>query len=228
MNRRDFSRSVLAIWPTLAASQPFEHGPAEVNDIHSGLNATRVNRIETITSTDQLANVLTKARQAGKNISIAGGRHAMGGQQFGVDTVLLDTVKMNRVLHFDASKGLIEVEAGIEWPALIDGARQAYACVIFNIHVVHTAHGLRNAADSFRRLIDMAIRRDGGYYLTYHRWATRKQVEACYPQFAEFLLVLVGRRPPRGFRAIGIGTTRRCLLKASTRHLDGKKRPAGL
>ena len=26
-----------------------------------------------------------------------------------------------------------------------------------------------------------------GYYLTYHRWATRRQVEAGYPQFVEFL-----------------------------------------
>jgi len=477
VNRRDFSRSFLALWPTLASSQAFENGPAEVNDIHSGLNATRVSQIETITSTDQLANALTKARQAGKNISIAGGRHAMGGQQFGLDTVLLDTVKMNRVLHFDAGKGLIEVEAGIEWPALIDylvkaaekvppgwgirqkqtgadrltiggalsanahgrglrmrpfvgdvesfalvdgegkvhrcsrgentelfklviggyglfgaissvtlrldarrkiervvevirmdelmrmfdkriaagflygdfqysvdpnsddflrrgvfscyrpvdaatpipekqkelserqwielltlahsgkqeafkryseyylstsgqiywsdthqlsfypegyhksldqrlaarnpgtemiteiyvpraaladfmaearadfrkhdveviygtirlierdgesflqWARQAYACVIFNIHVVHTAQGLQNAADSFRRLIDMAIRRDGGYYLTYHRWATRKQVEACYPQFAEFLRAKRQHDPSERFQS---------------------------
>jgi hypothetical protein len=33
----------------------------------------------------------------------------------------------------------------------------------------------------------MATRRGGSYYLTYHRDASRKQVEACYPQFAEFL-----------------------------------------
>jgi hypothetical protein len=33
----------------------------------------------------------------------------------------------------------------------------------------------------------MAIRRDGSYYLTYHRWADRARVEACYPRFAEFL-----------------------------------------
>jgi hypothetical protein len=25
------------------------------------------------------------------------------------------------------------------------------------------------------------------YYLTYHRWATRRHVETCYPQCAEFL-----------------------------------------
>jgi hypothetical protein len=66
-------------------------------------------------------------------------------------------------------------------------ARQPYACVIFNLHTVHTPEGLKHSADAFRRLIDMAIRRDGSYYLTYHRHARRDQVEACYPQFGEFL-----------------------------------------
>jgi len=68
-------------------------------------------------------------------------------------------------------------------------ARQAYACVIFNLHTVHDPEGLQRSADAFRRLINMAARRGGTYYLTYHRFATRKQVEACYPQFAEFLQV---------------------------------------
>ena len=44
----------------------------------------------------------------------------MGGQQFGADTVLVDTVQMNRVLRLDSDKGLIEVQAGIEWPGLIE------------------------------------------------------------------------------------------------------------
>jgi hypothetical protein len=33
----------------------------------------------------------------------------------------------------------------------------------------------------------MAIRRGGSYFLTYHKYATRQQVEACYPQFPEVL-----------------------------------------
>jgi FAD/FMN-containing dehydrogenase len=67
-------------------------------------------------------------------------------------------------------------------------AKQPYACTIFNLHTVHSPEGLQRSADAFRRLIDMAARRGGTYYLTYHRYANRKQVEACYPQFAEFLL----------------------------------------
>ena len=33
----------------------------------------------------------------------------------------------------------------------------------------------------------MATGRGGSYYLTYRRDATRRQIESCYPQFAEFL-----------------------------------------
>ncbi len=66
-------------------------------------------------------------------------------------------------------------------------ARAPYACVIFNLHVVHRPAGRRHAENAFRRLIDLAVERGGSYYLTYHRWASRKQVEACYPQFPEFL-----------------------------------------
>ncbi len=66
-------------------------------------------------------------------------------------------------------------------------AREPWACVIFNLHTVHTPEGLEHAAGSFRRLIDLAIERGGSYFLTYHRWATAGQLEACYPQFRAFL-----------------------------------------
>jgi FAD/FMN-containing dehydrogenase len=66
-------------------------------------------------------------------------------------------------------------------------AKQSYACVIFNLHTLHDAQSLHQTASAFRRLIDMGRRRGGSYFLTYHRWATRNQVEACYPRFAEFL-----------------------------------------
>jgi FAD/FMN-containing dehydrogenase len=66
-------------------------------------------------------------------------------------------------------------------------ARQPYACIVFNLHVTHDQMGIENAARAFRSLIDCGIHQGGSYYLTYHRWATRKQVETCYPMFAEFL-----------------------------------------
>src|SRR5439155_1153892 len=53
-------------------------------------------------------------------ISITGARHAMGGQQFGEGTILIDMSGMNRVLRFDRAKGLVEAEAGVDWPELVD------------------------------------------------------------------------------------------------------------
>lgn len=78
-------------------------------------------------------------------------------------------------------------------------ARERYACVIFNVHTVHTPDGLEHSAAAFRRLIDMAVRRGGSFYLTYHRWATRRQVETCYPQFAEFLRLKCAHDPDEVF-----------------------------
>ncbi|MYB76614.1 MAG: FAD-binding oxidoreductase, partial [Chloroflexi bacterium] len=66
-------------------------------------------------------------------------------------------------------------------------ARESFACIIFNLHVSHTPEGQEDAAAAFRRLIDRAIQLNGSYYLTYHKHATRAQVEQCYPQFSEFL-----------------------------------------
>jgi FAD/FMN-containing dehydrogenase len=66
-------------------------------------------------------------------------------------------------------------------------ARQPWACTVLNLHVPHTPQGIEDAAAAFRRLIDLARKRGGSYFLTYHRWARREQVQACYPQFPEFL-----------------------------------------
>ena len=60
-----------------------------------------------------------EARAAGGAIAIAGGRHAMGGQQFASNAALIDTRPLNQVLHFDRTAGTVEVEAGIQWPELV-------------------------------------------------------------------------------------------------------------
>jgi FAD/FMN-containing dehydrogenase len=80
-------------------------------------------------------------------------------------------------------------------------ARDDYACVIFNLHVRHDPAGKARAADAFRRLIDMAIARGGSYYLTYHRHATRAQVETCHPRFGEFLSLKRRHDPAERFQS---------------------------
>jgi FAD/FMN-containing dehydrogenase len=80
-------------------------------------------------------------------------------------------------------------------------ATDRWACIIFNLCTVHTDEGLARSADDFRRLIDVAVERGGSYYLTYHRWATRAQVETCYPRFAEFLRLKRERDPEERFQS---------------------------
>ncbi len=90
-----------------------------VNDIHSQLNLTQVHRIVRPDSVTAIQAAVRTARLEGRAVSIAAGRHAMGGQQFGAGTVLLDMGAMNRVLAFDDERGEVEVEAGIQWPELV-------------------------------------------------------------------------------------------------------------
>ena len=80
-------------------------------------------------------------------------------------------------------------------------AREPFACVIFNLHVTHDSIGLEAAARAFRSLIDLGIRHGGSYYLTYHRFATKQQVEACYPQFDEFLQLKLKHDPEELFQS---------------------------
>jgi FAD/FMN-containing dehydrogenase len=91
-----------------------------VNDIHSALNPTRVAAILQPHSVAGLCGIVADAARRGVPVAVCGGRHAMGGQQFAADATLIDMRQMRRVLAFDDAAGLIEVEAGIEWPELID------------------------------------------------------------------------------------------------------------
>jgi hypothetical protein len=66
-------------------------------------------------------------------------------------------------------------------------AREPWACVIFNLHSEHTSPALERSAAAFRELIDVALAFGGSYYLTYHRYASRRQVAAAHPRLREFL-----------------------------------------
>jgi FAD/FMN-containing dehydrogenase len=91
-----------------------------LNDIHSKLNPAVVKEIHMPSSTQHLVEVVRYASSENYSVSISGGKHAMGGQQFGSNTVHVGMKDMNAILSFDKVNGLIEVEAGIEWPQLID------------------------------------------------------------------------------------------------------------
>ena len=88
-----------------------------------------------------------------------------------------------RALEADVVYGTVRLidETVLAW------AREPWACVVLNLHVEHSPRDIRGAAVAFRRLIDLAVERGASFYLTYHRWATRRQLLAAYPQLPTFL-----------------------------------------
>jgi FAD/FMN-containing dehydrogenase len=110
----------LALFPGPRGTAEAATPGAYVNDIHSQLNPALVDRIVRPDSEAAVAAAIKSARDAGKAICIAGGRHAMGGQQFASGAVLIDTRKLRRVLKLDAARGVVEAEAGVQWPELVE------------------------------------------------------------------------------------------------------------
>jgi FAD/FMN-containing dehydrogenase len=96
--------------------------PQTLNDVHSQLNATEVARIERPRSLAALQAVISEARSSGKAISVAGGRHAMGGQQFAAGSLHIDTSALDAVLSTDPVKGRLHIEAGAHWPRIIEAS----------------------------------------------------------------------------------------------------------
>lgn len=96
-----------------------------VNDIHSRLNQTEVAQIIAPNSIVESQQAINQVRDAGQSLSIAAGRHAMGGQQFLCGGTLLETRHLNRIVGLDAKRGIVTVEAGIMWSDLVCGLRDA-------------------------------------------------------------------------------------------------------
>lgn len=90
-----------------------------LNDVHSQLNATAVAHVVRPASLGELQAIIRRASAEGAHISVAGGRHAMGGQQFSAGSLHIDMTRLDRVLRTDAEQGLLQMEAGAQWPGII-------------------------------------------------------------------------------------------------------------
>src|SRR6266508_2344326 len=126
VTRREFIRTA-----TLFALAPHVFADREkeiwVNDVHSQLNRTRVRELLRPRTRDELAEIVRSASRKGSPISVSGCRHSMGGQQFATDSICIDTRELDRVISFDRGRGLLEAEAGIQWPKLIRAYLDAQA-----------------------------------------------------------------------------------------------------
>jgi FAD/FMN-containing dehydrogenase len=126
LTRREFVRiaALFALAPRISAEHERE---IWVNDIHSQLNRTHVRELLTPRTRNELAQIIRSASQKGLSISLSGCRHSMGGQQFATNSICIDTRSLDRVISFDRERGLIEAEAGIQWPQLIRAYLEAQA-----------------------------------------------------------------------------------------------------
>ncbi len=116
LTRREFIRTaaLFALAPRI-----FAEPEIWVNDVHSQLNRTRVRELLRPHTSNELAAIVHSASRKGLPISVSGCRHSMGGQQFATDSICIDARPLDRVISFDQERGLIEAEAGIQWPKLI-------------------------------------------------------------------------------------------------------------
>src|SRR5512133_410219 len=126
LTRREFIRTaaLFALAPHVSAEPEKE---IWVNDVHSQLNRTRVRELLRPRKRDELAEIVRSASRKGLPISVSGCRHSMGGQQFATDSICIDTRELDRVISFDRERGLLEAEAGIQWPKLIRAYLDAQA-----------------------------------------------------------------------------------------------------
>ncbi|HYD18574.1 MAG TPA: FAD-binding oxidoreductase [Patescibacteria group bacterium] len=124
MKRREFLKTTAALATAAPLLQPrkilADVADIEVNDVHSQLNPTTVRAIATPKNVDELQAIVKKAHDSGHLLSICGARHAMGGQQFGRITTLIDTTKMNKIHSVDKTAKTVTLDAGVMWPQLME------------------------------------------------------------------------------------------------------------
>ena len=91
-----------AVLPAAGETQP----GVLVNDVQSQLNPTRVAWVAEPRRVSELQSLVEAARADGRPVSVAGGRHAMGGQQFATDAApARHDGHATGVLALDAERG---------------------------------------------------------------------------------------------------------------------------
>ena len=92
----------------------------EVNDIHSQLNRTTVRQVIQIESVRALQEAVRGAAARGLSVSIAAGGTRWAGSSSAPARAPRHDAALTASIDLDAEQGLVTVEAGIDWPRLID------------------------------------------------------------------------------------------------------------
>ena len=125
-------------------------------------------------------------------------RH-LGADSMGADLIWEFYVPRGELIAFleEARRALLKSETPLIYgtvrfieqdrDSFLAWAKKRYACVIFTPHYSGGADAVRKASELYRQMAQAGIKRGGSFYLTYNHFATRSDMDAAYPQFAEFL-----------------------------------------
>src|SRR5438094_10448331 len=104
LTRREFMRTtaLFALAPHILAGRERE---IWVNDVHSQLNRTRVRELLVARSTDELGEIARAASRKELPISVSGCPNSMRGQQFGTDSICIDTLALDCVIASLRARG---------------------------------------------------------------------------------------------------------------------------
>ncbi|HTF57570.1 MAG TPA: hypothetical protein VK661_10085, partial [Planctomycetota bacterium] len=80
-------RLAIVCWVGAVSCGPARQDPVSLNDIHSRLNRTTVAEYHEPRTNSEIASLVLRAAETGRSVSLSGGRHSMGGQQFGEGTL---------------------------------------------------------------------------------------------------------------------------------------------
>lgn len=84
------------------------------------LYPTNVSTIEYPKTTQDVQNIVLKARKDQKTISIAGARHSEGGQSNALNSINIDMLSMNKLIVIDVKHKRVKIQAGMTWEQLQD------------------------------------------------------------------------------------------------------------
>jgi decaprenylphospho-beta-D-ribofuranose 2-oxidase len=79
------------------------------------LKPVHVYKVVEVRGVEDIRNALQEAKSKGLKISIAGRRHAQGGQQSYPNGIVLDMMTFNKILSLDLPKKIVRVQSGVTW-----------------------------------------------------------------------------------------------------------------
>jgi hypothetical protein len=158
--RGSLAKYAEATWPDPITSQP--HAPTQVDDV-SRLNATTVERVCQVRTAADVKAVLRRAAAEGRQVSVRGTQHSMGGHTIAPGGYVLDMAHFDR-LAYDPATELVTAGTGAHWTDLIrylnqfglsPRTMQSYSSfsiggtISVNAHGITTDHCLAESVVSF-------------------------------------------------------------------------------